>query len=179
MRHLADPVNSQPLTACRWQLDHFRQFATENTHLSQHSSNAIFARSVLVQKQKTAATALFCRDCLNRGKWTHKNGDDKREHCLSRVPWSSSPNEIGTILKATAELPDLEESPPSRWPGPSDADFQLSPTQPVAALRNCARCPSEIPPPYGSQSLETSSFSHPSHTPSSYQRAVPYHKHSQ
>ena len=44
------------------------------------------------------------------------------------------------------ELPDLEDSPPNRWPGPLDADFQLHPNSVNrAALQDCASCPREIP----------------------------------
>ena len=38
---------------------------------------------------------------------------------------------VGAILEALAELPDLDDAVPSRWPGPSDPDYQLSPTQPT------------------------------------------------
>ena len=39
-------------------------------------------------------------------------------------------NERDIILEALAELPGLDDSPPT-WPlGPSDPDLQLSPTQP-------------------------------------------------
>ena len=34
------------------------------------------------------------------------------------------------ILEALVELLDLDDSLPTRWPGPSDPHFQLSPTQP-------------------------------------------------
>ena len=47
--------------------------------------------------------------------------------------WSPSMKEREIILKAMAELPDLDDSPPTtRWSGPSDTDDRLSPTQPIA-----------------------------------------------
>ena len=41
-----------------------------------------------------------------------------------------STNERDIILEAMAELPDLDDAAPG-WPGPSDPDYQLSPTHPT------------------------------------------------
>ena len=50
--------------------------------------------------------------------------------------WAPSVNEKDAILEAMRELLDLEDPPSARWPGSdsgyNNADFQLSPTQPVA-----------------------------------------------
>ena len=36
-------------------------------------------------------------------------------------------NQRDIILVAMAKLPDLDDSPPTRWPGPPDTDCQLPP----------------------------------------------------
>ena len=112
---------------------------------------------------------------------------------LSRLLWSPSMRVRDIILEAMAELPDLDDSPPTtRWLGPSDTEYQLSlilssslppflPSSLPPFLSSCQVVRVKSPPPYGSTStaLETSSFSHPSHTPSSCQCAAPQHSHSQ
>ena len=66
--------------------------------------------------------------------------------------WSPSMNEKDTTVEAMADLPDLEDSPPARWPGPSDADIQLSPTQPTARRSETAPVVRVKSLPYGSNS---------------------------
>ena len=115
-----------------------------NIHFSQHSTHAIFARSVLAQE--SAATALSCRDCQNRG-WTHtrasstsasiacpgclvvterdRKGHDPRSHGRTARPGRFTTYSLaGTIRR--------------RFPVITDSANR-------AALRDCASCPSKIP----------------------------------
>ena len=50
--------------------------------------------------------------------------------------WAPTTTEKDAILEAMQEQQDWEDSPPPRWPG--DADFQLSPTQPVVRRSKAA-----------------------------------------
>ena len=56
--------------------------------------------------------------------------------------FAPSMNEKDAILEALQEVLDWEDPPPARWPasgsGYNNADFQLSPTQPVARRSKAA-----------------------------------------
>ena len=112
--------------------------SSSSSSSSSHSALAIFARSVLYQD--SAAIGPLCRDRQSHGEVDTQERRRRARALLILAALSSpSPNEKDTILEAMAELPDLEESPPTRWPGPS------SPTQPVARRFATAPVFSEIP----------------------------------
>ena len=138
VRHLAGLDDRQLLIASCWQFDLFSKM--ERAH---HLFTAIFARSVLAQE---TAAALLCRGPPNSGKWTHRRGVDEREHCpvvTKHERKRHHPRGDGRITR------------PGRFTskGPSDTDYQLSPTQPIARRSETAPVVRvKSPPSYGSTS---------------------------
>ena len=68
--------------------------------------------------------------------WEYTASEGARTARLVGALWAPTTTEKDAILEAMQEEQDWEDSPPPRWPG--DADFQLSPTQPVVRRSEAA-----------------------------------------
>ena len=132
-------ANESPLRRGKHQLS----VRHSDTHLGRHFTDISHARSVSVQE--TAVTVLLCRGQPSRGRHTgatSSSASTAYPGCLVALRFPSMNERDDIILEAMAEIPDLDDSPPSRWPGDPDTDYQLSPTQPI---RDGTSYSSEIP----------------------------------
>ena len=147
VRHLADPDHSQLLIAWCWQMDLFRDvectshlfatvtFTSANTALVSSTLAAFWPR-----KQQQQLSYVGSGQTVGSG---HTGATST--NASTAYTGLPSMNERDIILEAVAELPDLDDSPPTtRWPGPSDTDNQQPTTQPIAALRDGTNCPRSL-----------------------------------
>ena len=188
LRHLAGPDVGQLLSSRRWQTELFSGApagALDPAGLAAEGSNQLsFAKPVTSagtgftpQHAESNSTSVLGDRRPSPAAFWLRNEQKVLSHVgsaktLGIGPPSASPagpciaylsRPLGTDHeRERRDLSDWEDAPPVRWPGPDsgnlNADFQLSPTQPVARRSKAAPTVSaqpvqvRSPPPYASNS---------------------------
>ena len=152
MRHLADPDHGQLLIEgwlplnLPYDVQNIRcLFAT----LTLTSANTALMSSTLAAFWLRRQLQQFSYVGTSQASGSGHTGRRARQLLIQAALWAPGMNERDIILEARAELPDFDDSPPARWPGPSDPDYHLSPTQPM--VRRSEMAPAirvkSLPPP--------------------------------
>ena len=161
VRHLADPDHGQLLIAWCWQMDLFR----DDVECTSHLFATVTFTSAHTALMSSTLAAFWLRKQQQQLSYvgagqTVGSGHTRATSTSASTAYPSCPVVSKHERKRHHPRGDgrmtrlgLSTSQLARWPGPSDADFQLSPTQPIARRSETAPVVRvKSPPPCGSTS---------------------------